>query len=139
MSCGTSWQKRHPKKCKKYASTGCRFEESCAYKHQTPTPSNDHELLNEKVLVLVKVVHEMTQKVLSMEKEIEQLKNKNSISEVIEEPGRIKVHENKVQTQISENGCKNDVDEDLFDPKKGKEKRDMIKESDSKEEFFNCT
>ena len=133
-----SCQKRHTKKCKKYSSTGCRYEKSCAYKHQMPTPSNDHKLLNEKVFVLEKVVHEMTQKVFSMEKEIEQLKNKNSISEVIEGPDRIKVHK-KVQNQISENSCKNDVDKDLFDPKKGKKKRDMIKESDSKEKFFNCT
>ena len=97
-----SYQNRHPKKCKNYASTSCRFEKSCAYKHKNPTPNIYHELLNEKVAMLEKVIDAMTQKVLSLEIEIEQLKTKMILPKVTENPSRIRVHEIKSKSQVSE-------------------------------------
>ena len=126
-----SCQKRHPKRCKKYASKNCRFNKSCAYNHQKPTPDKDHELLNEKVSVLEKVVHELKQKVLSMELEIEQLKKKNTNAKGTS----IEVHEKVIGSKTSEKKCSTGVDKELSEPRKVKDKK---KESDSKEEFFNC-
>lgn len=71
-------EKRHPKRCKRYASGNCRFE-NCAYKHQKPTIAEDPEQLKEKLQVIEKVLHAMTRKVLSLETEVEQLKKKSNI------------------------------------------------------------
>ena len=72
-----------------------------------------------------------------MEIEIEQLKKKNILPKVTEEPSRIKVHEYVSKSQVSVEKCTY-ADKNLLDSKKGKDKKEMAKESDSKEEFFNC-
>ena len=87
--------------------------------------------------MLEKVIDAMNQKVLSMEIEIEQSKKKNILPKVTEEPSRIKVHEYVSKSQVSVEKCTY-ADKNLLDSKKGKDKKEMAKESDSKEEFFNC-
>ena len=73
-------KKRHPKRCNKYDSGKCKFEE-CAYKHQKPTENADHELLKQKVEMLEKVLHAMTRKVLSLETKVEKVEKKSNEKE----------------------------------------------------------
>ena len=76
--------KRHPKCCKRYASGSCRFAEGCAYAHKKPAINEDHAHLNEKLQQLEKVVDTLTQKVLSLETEKLEVKNKRATSETLE-------------------------------------------------------
>ena len=57
-----------------------------------------------------------------MEIEIEQLKKKNILPKVTEEPSRIKVNENVRKSQGSVEKCKNYADNHLFDSKRDKDK-----------------
>ena len=79
----------------------------------------------------------MTQKVLTREMEVEQLKN--TTSKIIEEPKNIVVHEKIIENQLSETKCSKNVVQKLDEQKKGKDKKDLIKGTDSKVEFFNCS
>jgi hypothetical protein len=67
--------KRHPKNCKRFASeNGCRFQEKCAYMHQVNRQTKEHNELKEKLVILEKVVLELTNKVVNMEtKELDHL------------------------------------------------------------------
>ena len=80
-----SCQKRHPKRCKKYASGNCRFGNDCAYKHQKPTKNQDHEDLKVKLEKVEKVLHAMTRKVLSLEEEVKDSKNKSITDDIIKD------------------------------------------------------
>ena len=110
-----SCNKRHPKRCKRYSSEKCRFEHGCAYKHQKPPVNEDHEDLKEKVKDLEKVLHAMTRKVLSLETQVEALKEEKS--------------ETKDAT-FNEKCLKSST------PKVKKDKE--VKKDDYKDEKFNC-
>ena len=73
--------KRHPKFCSKYASGQCSFANDCAYKHQKPIIHNEDYKMAETVKQLEKVVHSLTRKVLSLEREITEIKQKSSCGE----------------------------------------------------------
>ena len=69
-----SAQKRHPKDCKKLANGHCRFLNDCAYNHQEKLIKSDDYNIIEKVKQMEKVTQALTRKVLSLEKELEEIK-----------------------------------------------------------------
>ena len=66
--------KRHPKCCKQFASGKCRFGGDCSYKHVEPTKNKEIIQVEENLKQLEKITHAPTQKVLSLETEIEKTK-----------------------------------------------------------------
>ena len=100
--------KRHPRKCKKYETkNGCRFKFACAYQHSKHHVANEageiktfielkekinhlentvEELTNkvegmnvDKLEQMDKVVRALVRKVLSLESDLEEMKNKKEI------------------------------------------------------------
>jgi hypothetical protein len=68
--------KRHPKDCIKHASENkCRFGEDCAYSHKNMKPDGNINELKKKVDNLVKIVFDLTNKLVSMEVELKELTN----------------------------------------------------------------
>ena len=135
-------QKRHPKRCKRYASGTCRFENGCAYKHQKPTTNEDPEQkkLKEKVQVMEKVLHAMTRKVLILETEVERLKKKSSKNEIIENEDELAedVIVKEVQKEVideSSSSSHNDIKDNCSTPKEDQEE---VKKVKTKSELLNC-
>ena len=61
-------QKRHPKNCKRFASgNGCRHEEKCAFNHQVTKHVVERNELKEKVVILEKMVADLTKKGVNKE------------------------------------------------------------------------
>ena len=58
---------RHFKYCKISESEKCNFLNKCAYKNHEPLINKDHEQINDKVIILEKIVNALLQKVLSLE------------------------------------------------------------------------
>ena len=72
-----SWQKGHPKGCKRYAMDGfCRFGDGCSYHYQDQKTVNSE--INMKVETLENTLHEMAAKINELEDKIEELESKNS-------------------------------------------------------------
>ena len=77
--------KRHPKDCKRFVSdSGCRFNSECAYNHRTAKEDGENEMFKDKVSELEKVVKALSRKVLSLESEIEYIKNNKNIILAVE-------------------------------------------------------
>ena len=96
--------KRHPKMCRRLNSENkCRFKEECAYNHKRIKPNEDVNVLKDKVDILEntvkeltkkvevqnleqmeRVMHALTRKVLSLENEIEAMKNKVKTDKKVE-------------------------------------------------------
>ena len=134
-------QKRHPKRCKRYVTGKCRFENGCAYNHQKQPKAKDHDHLKEKVEllekgvkkdndnlkqkieVLEKVTHALTRKVLSLEKELEDSKIKiNTFHEItsgakekdIEMKENSSFHHSDIKERCSTPKGINDKGENIF-------------------------
>ena len=64
-------QKRHPRRCKRHALEGfCGFRAVCAYHHQdqsTQLTKNSNTEMNKKVEDLEKIIHEMAEKMVTLE------------------------------------------------------------------------
>ena len=55
--------KRHPKMCRQLKSENeCRFNEECAYNHKRIHPTEDVNVLKDKVDILENTVRELTKK-----------------------------------------------------------------------------
>ena len=80
-----SCEKRHPKKCKRYANEGfCWFGTGCAYHHQvqsTLIPNNNTIEINIKVEKLEKMVHEMAETIVTLESKLKEIESKDVIKE----------------------------------------------------------
>ena len=88
-------EKRHPKRCKKYASGNtCRFKNDCAYSHKKSVESQEKDMLKEKVNSLEKTVSEMVIKLINFEKELNEIKkdqiNKEKIENKVQNSEKIK-------------------------------------------------
>ena len=136
-------KKRHPKRCNRYASGSCRFENGCAYKHQKPTTNEDPEQqkLKETVQVMEKVLHAMTRKVLALETEVERLKKKSSNNVIndnqkdkLEEVVQVKETQKEVENE-SNSFSHNDIKENCSTPKENREKVEKVK---TKSDLLNC-
>ena len=88
--------KRHPRNCKRFTSEdGCRFNEDCAYSHQVNRQDEEQKKFKEKVDILEEkvgkldqldiVIKALTQKVISLEHELEILKKLSKPSGACEE------------------------------------------------------
>ena len=123
------------KACKKYASENCRFGNDCAYKHQKSTKKKDHENLKVKLEQVKKVLHAMTRKVLSLEEEFKDLKNKSitnapiqhlkkKVAELYEEK---ETEKQKGQVDKSCDFNHDDIKESSSNPKDKKDKVEKTK------------
>ena len=104
-----TYSKRHLRACKKSTSGHCRFDSDCSYKHQEATPNKEHIHMAQKLKQLDEVVHALARKVLGMEKETIELKQKNK---TCEEKG----------TEVKE-----DISANSFNPKSSSSPKDKKK------------
>ena len=80
-------RKRHPKTCKKFLSqNGCRFGSGCSYKHSSSQSSKEENDLAVKVELLKSIVEQMAQKIVHLEKEVDDIKktSNNQMDSIIE-------------------------------------------------------
>ena len=80
-------RKRHPKICRKFLSQkGCRFESDCSYKHSSFSSPRQKDNLTVKVELLTSIVEQMAQKIIHLEKEVDELKktSKNQVDAIVE-------------------------------------------------------
>ena len=138
--------KRHPKICRRFSlEKECRFKDDCEYTHERSNSDNEKEVLKERVNILEKevneltskletrnldqlekVVHALTRKVLSLENEMEVMKDK------IETVKQLS-NENYLDKEPSFNAS--EVKESTSTPKMVKDK---VKKDTKAEEVFNC-
>ena len=75
-------QKRHPRGCKRHALEGfCRFGALCAYHHQdqsTQLTKNSNIKINKKVEDLDKLIHEMAEKIVTLENKVKEIETKET-------------------------------------------------------------
>ena len=107
--------------------------------HQKPIQKKDNIILNEKVMVLEKVIHKMAQKVLTMEMTIEQLKKKNKVLNSLRNQQILMYMKSSLKINYLKQSAQKMLIKKLDEPKKGKDKKNLIKGTDSKVEFFNCS
>ena len=138
--------KRHPKMCRRFNTDNiCRFKEECAYSHKRINANEDVNGLKDKVDKLEKMVkeltkkveihnleqmekvlHALTRKVLSQEKEIEAMKNNIKTN-------KNEVNENCLQKESSFNIS--DIKHSSSTPKVLKDKGET---ETSEEDMLNC-
>ena len=131
--------KRHPKACKKFVTGHCRFENDCAYKHEKLIPNKEQVEMTEKLKQLEVVLHAMTRKVLSMEKEIKELRINNEKNQDVKG-----LEDQEIGIDVK------DVSENYFNPKsfsspkvkdntsQSNVKKDKIKKNEKEKVFFKC-
>ena len=94
--------KRHPRSSTTHVSGTCRFKSEYASKHLEPKENKYQKKFEENVRKLEQVTHALTRKVLSLEKELTEIRNKNKITGVVERKGHsrnINKSESAVATQ----------------------------------------
>jgi hypothetical protein len=78
--------KRHPKVCKYFATfSTCKFGEHCAYKHMASSKQDTIDELTVKASTLETAVNELTQRIVSLEKEIKNLEKESKTSFLCEQ------------------------------------------------------
>ena len=130
-----SCPKRHPKYCKMYALGQCKFSD-CAYKHLGPKGNEEQNNLIEKLKKLEQVTHALTRKVLSLEKEMSEIKTNKKSTEIDE--GKVIGQINKEEkSEVKDNKTVNKV----FKKKKSHESADKntnSKVTEKKEKENKC-
>ena len=103
-------QKRHPKICKRYFSGNCRFKNECAFKHSTKIVVKDQCEIEQKLLFLENIVHELTLKLLNVEEELKLCKdNKSSETKTAE------INDHKDDIEESNISSDKDIEKELQD------------------------
>ena len=114
MSCKRvkSCNQRHPKGCNKFKSKKCQFGSDCAYNHKITDKEEEANALQKKVEVseltnkvitmetdtvekLQLVIRAMSRKVLSLESEIQNIRNTSKPSKDIKEQAVFKIANEK--------------------------------------------
>ena len=138
--------KRHPKDCKRFVSdSGCRFNSECAYNHRTVEEDGEKKMFKDKVSELEKMVKALSRKVLSLESEIEYIKNNKIITLGVENIKLSEIIEENKETATEEVIIENSgSDMNSFDDSEIKLKCSTPKESQnkvkktSKDDLISC-